>query len=728
MNNSTKTFWELIKDDKYKILIPRIQRDYVQGREEEEVEIARGNLLEDIKECFEHNKKIDLNFVYGKEEIRKGIKVFIPLDGQQRLTTLFLLHLYVFLKENNMDKFNELKKSFSYETRLTSKIFFEKIIEEKDTVYEIICNGENISKNIQNKNWFRLEWIYDPTIKSVLVMLDEINEKFKNVHNLSEELVKKTEDNKITFQFLEMKDLDLEDDLYITLNSSGRELTEFDNFKAELIKYLKESTEFTKEFVEKFCEDLDTTWIDKVFWEVVGDKKTEIDKIYIKFLYLMIINHGTQKEEFRYEPKGFADKILNKNNNIRFVHYKNFIDKDIVEEINATLKFFSEQYNESEYVRQYFDKCVTEEVEFFDVVMLKAVSTYLKSAGSNVTKDSFEKWMRIIKHLVTHSRIDGLKEYQGAIKGICELSAKWEDLLKYFSKIEEKISGFAEKQIEEESLKAKLILNGGEDWKNIILEAEEHKYFDGQIAFLFSLINMDKTTNLKLYMEKLKEFKKYKNMVWQLFNENGLAINNNLFHRALLTEGDYLFKSGNGLLKIFALNKNRDWSWNRLLEDNEKREMFKRLIDKLDGNSSDASLEKVISEHQINEENIYYYFEKEEGVLSRCKNNRMYRLRDKNIDILWSGKGPSKTDVEYYTYVILLKLEKLGYNVEYHFENYSSEREYYIEKINNTDVKISYLPNKNNEKPFELIIENEKPMYLSNVKSVIDAIKNKKWI
>ena len=53
---------------------------------------------------------LDLNFVYGKAEDDK----FIPLDGQQRLTTLFSFCIFMLCKDENKIK---LLHKLTYETR-----------------------------------------------------------------------------------------------------------------------------------------------------------------------------------------------------------------------------------------------------------------------------------------------------------------------------------------------------------------------------------------------------------------------------------------------------------------------------------------------------------------------------------------------------------------------------------------------------------------------------------
>lgn len=73
------------------IEIPIIQRDYAQGRTSKEVTRIRIRFLTSLYEALTNNSPIKLDFVYG--EIKE--KKLIPLDGQQRLTTLFLLHWYI---------------------------------------------------------------------------------------------------------------------------------------------------------------------------------------------------------------------------------------------------------------------------------------------------------------------------------------------------------------------------------------------------------------------------------------------------------------------------------------------------------------------------------------------------------------------------------------------------------------------------------------------------------
>lgn len=126
MSNNTYTaketsFWKFLQENT--IEIPIIQRDYAQGRLGREN--LRKNFLGDLKKALDNkspykDKVMKLDFVYGSVE-HNNIN---PLDGQQRLTTLWLLHWYIALRAGKLDdEVAGTLKKFSYETRISSREF-----------------------------------------------------------------------------------------------------------------------------------------------------------------------------------------------------------------------------------------------------------------------------------------------------------------------------------------------------------------------------------------------------------------------------------------------------------------------------------------------------------------------------------------------------------------------------------------------------------------------------
>ncbi len=157
------TFWELCNTYN-KIEVPIIQRDYAQGRNTADVEKLRNKFVNDyLIKSIVADEKIELDFVYGsiltelKEDEKQ--KIFIPLDGQQRLTTLFLLHFFVAIKENRLAEIKDVLLRFTYETRPSAHDFCKLLLG-----VETIDNLSEIKNEIEDSVWFNEEWKNDTTV------------------------------------------------------------------------------------------------------------------------------------------------------------------------------------------------------------------------------------------------------------------------------------------------------------------------------------------------------------------------------------------------------------------------------------------------------------------------------------------------------------------------------------------------------------------------------------
>lgn len=134
-DGTTMNFWRLLSQ--YAIEVPAIQRDYVQGRGDKQSTSARTAMLKDILDHIVHHEPMSLNFIYGKvTPAENGIDKFIPLDGQQRLTTLYLIHWRALVIAKNPSGhettgLNDIAKvlgRFSYQTRQTSSDFSQRSV------------------------------------------------------------------------------------------------------------------------------------------------------------------------------------------------------------------------------------------------------------------------------------------------------------------------------------------------------------------------------------------------------------------------------------------------------------------------------------------------------------------------------------------------------------------------------------------------------------------------
>lgn len=143
---------------KYHIVrIPIIQRDYAQGRIQETQ--VRKSFLDQLKSVLsDTSAHLDLDFVYGDELSNDGHegKCFIPLDGQQRLTTLFLLHYYLSRRDaasrsDFRNRFGEQKQDtqrvesrFRYETRFSSTAFLNALFQREFRLDDLVTVGTRL--------------------------------------------------------------------------------------------------------------------------------------------------------------------------------------------------------------------------------------------------------------------------------------------------------------------------------------------------------------------------------------------------------------------------------------------------------------------------------------------------------------------------------------------------------------------------------------------------------
>ena len=263
-NATEESFWSMLSraGSEFAIYIPRIQRDYAQGRPDDATKQIREKFIDDIFDSIvnyqETGKILDVNFIYGNIEKEGGKKRFIPIDGQQRLTTLFLLHWYFAVYSGKIKSDPEVKKrllQFQYETRNVTGKFCRNLTEYVRIDLKAIPNNKKVSDAIRNYYWFFSDFENDSSVRGMLVMVDAIHEKTKecakegiSLDNAFDLLI--SDDSPIRFLYLNIDDVGLTDSIYIKMNARGKALTHFENFKAQLRNYLSEEEEFANEFID----------------------------------------------------------------------------------------------------------------------------------------------------------------------------------------------------------------------------------------------------------------------------------------------------------------------------------------------------------------------------------------------------------------------------------------------------------------------------------------------
>ena len=495
-----------------KIVIPIIQRDYAQGRLDPEVNRVRKRFLEALYRAVTE-QPIVLDFVYGDIDTDG---VMTPLDGQQRLTTLFLLHWYAAKKDTVSPEECKCLKNFSYETRYSARYFCTELVDFTPSF------DTKISDEIINQAWFPLDWKKDPTINSMLVMIDAINDMFGNVEGLWEKL----KGQAITFYFLPIKDMGLTDELYIKMNSRGKPLTMFEHFKAELERELRQIDVKT---AERIISKVDLQWTD-LLWEYRdGGSSAEEANItddeflrYFKFICDVICYQhgespqGRSNDEFDLLQAYFSAQNPEAIKNIEMLesYFDCWIGINDYKNPSEFLESFMSKVHEEKKIRvdnryriDIFKDCLhfnsdragkNRQFPLNRFVLLFAIICYLRNRDT-VSEKEFVRRIRIVNNLLQNSedevsdRIDRNR--------IPAILAETEAII-LRGEIDESVeNSYSVNQLEEEGLKIEYLASHPE-MDEILFKLEDHPMLNGQI----SIVGLD---NLQ-YVDRFEELFKCK--------------------------------------------------------------------------------------------------------------------------------------------------------------------------------------------------------------------------
>lgn len=622
------SFFKIFSEKGYRLAVPLIQRDYAQGRTTKDTNEVRAEFLDALYKYLEENiPNRDLDFVYGTLETDDGLTTFIPLDGQQRLTTLFLLHWFLYrisdddaLKSKFLEKLMRDDKSmFAYETRtsstdfcnalLSSKIDMENLIEIEDEKHK---KHPSLSATIMNEAWFYRIWKNDPTIQSMLTMLESIYGKFKGKKEFFARLL--DEKNPIvTFIFMDLKEYKLSDDLYIKMNSRGKPLTKFENFKAKFEQYIKgfdgetsgkyklvfrDGTIKKVTLAEYFSYNIDTKWTN-LFWQYCKDNKPEnLDRYIENFIRVVITGHYLSKVVLA--PGQNTDdtiKLLTsykkEYHSLSFSNYEN-TEALSLEAVENLVNLLDALCNDGQKIKQY----VSDDYRFYcdEVPMFKEVIENKMTMSSRIKFYAYaeyliryksdaesmlgiNEWMRVISNLShpENTAFNTPRNLVSAIQGVAKMLDDADHIIAFLHN--SAIEGFSDQQEKEEKIKSFLVDKS--DWKDAVEKTEQHSYFNGQIAFILYFagvynffenngnLDWDEGTNNSM----LVEFTRYAKIASDVFavDGNGNRINDPdfIFERVVLSFGDYLLQKGESeywnLLSTDRAELKRDYSWKRLL-------------------------------------------------------------------------------------------------------------------------------------------------------------------
>jgi hypothetical protein len=583
----TLTFIELV-DKVDSIQVPILQRDYAQGREEA-AEVRR-QFLSSIKRALladNPEQPLDLDFVYGNFE-GSGCPSFSVLDGQQRLTTLFLLHWYVAIKEGCLASFQESFTSsggskFTYRTRVSASEFFNALVTADDI--DLSSGQDAISELIVDKQWFFLSWKSDPTVQACLTMLDAMHQQFFNCDEALYERLTDTQKPCLVFQYLNLESFGLSDELYIKMNARGKPLSDFENFKAWFCSQL-EKTPAGKRIEQK----LDQQWTD-IFWRICQESDSEFDKLYLRFFNLLVFYRACERVQGSFDSLEESWKLWLRRLRLSAGYvptddlekFESFDEENLCRIESILDYFFVNLSNEN--VLEILKDAVTSN-DYVGQTKFYAFVRFIQDAGASgtwtkETEGKLSRWNRVTNNLINNHRIDELSPFILAIRSLSELSVHCGELYELLAESGME-AGFAKEQWEEESLKARLIL-GDQGWEELLARYERHPYLQGKVGFLLEMATDPDDNSIDQ-----RQFEEVASKTATLLSDDILRSGEFLLERALLAFDDYLVQERGYRYSFCIPNRStyreRFENWLRVV----KKPVFKMLVNAIEGDIKGA--------------------------------------------------------------------------------------------------------------------------------------------
>ena len=703
--------------NEYEIEIPVIQRDYAQGRKNPKVNRIRKGFIEALLSAIDNplDCALHLDFIYGKiesqsvkdilesnynhvESILKFAQAYtsqvkvgltgkipsidrgvlgasktklMPLDGQQRLTTLWLVHFVLYHQSSKT--IPDWLQNFDYKTRKSSTSFINSLIQnanfDKTVLYSTV---------IKKSKWFYKTWLQDPTVKGMLITLDEIqNELNDRLGSLKEDArnnkldewiadLENQNGSAIQFSFLPLSDIDVDDEIYIKMNDRGKQLTDFEIFKNDLLDYLKglvykTPPDLSQEDYDVIAKNIDKKWHD-TFW---NEKESESFNVEFTFHYFFLYNlllyrvSGLKKDELI--PTDFFSALVGDKRSLNFEQFDfrqleklDLISLDSLKYVFQNLELLSEVdfLNESQKIvdevsfkkdgapeyghdfLKHFIKRDAGSTGYYDRTFNYALTRYLFVFKSNLDLNLFKQWARVLQNLVyNQAYIQGKDEFETAIKHVDTLLKVGVDIESTLLSASQSLNVFP-RQIGEEIEKIRLY-KSHPNLYSYFLEFEGHPFFHGQIEFLINLSKKEVNSAIDI-----EDFKKYGKKLSFIFQPENINDGNFLFARALLAELNYFHKKGRGRLQFFSNNnalRNKQEDWRHLFNKTDRLPELKLFLNKISVENINNDLTKVIKDYESDE--WKYFFVKEAGLWKLGRDNMLRIFSDDSVRIWKTSRG-----------------------------------------------------------------------------------------
>ena len=300
---------EIFCGENDKIIVPDLQRDYCWGDHipSNSTETLVSSFMDSLLK-LDRSRDITMGLIYGYYDKELTPNHLQLCDGQQRLTTLFLI-LGVLNRKAGDDRYKDILISnfeleeddkephLLYGIRESSLYFLSDL-----TIYYFLNSNLSLS-DLDKQPWFLNSYNNDPTIISIKCAIETIEAKLASnddnekpdIYSFGDFLIER-----LKFLFYDMNNRLNGEETFVVINTTGEPLTANQNLKPLIIKenesYTREEqTENGQAIIHTTAEDWETmeTW----FWQKrhINDSDTSTEGMLAFFHCVRILENDTEE-------------------------------------------------------------------------------------------------------------------------------------------------------------------------------------------------------------------------------------------------------------------------------------------------------------------------------------------------------------------------------------------------------------------------------------------------
>lgn len=374
-----------------KIIIPDLQRDYCWGnyavtdRKSSKTKELVSDFVKNIVELFEEksDSSLTMGLIYGYEQPHNHIQI---CDGQQRLTTLFLILGYINIKCSGVyDDYiiSKQERKDDYEPHLQYAIRESTLYFLSDLSRNVFIERNTEVTDIKLSNWYFAEYDNDASIQSMIAALQIIDNVFNSLEfNCFLELGKFVLNN-LRVLYYDMENRSRGEETYVIINTTGEPLSPTENIKPILLG----NSKLTKEQVQLYSDQ----WEDREewFWNHRGTDTTSDNGMQVFFMWYWQIGLMQERAWVNEKPVPLNPRNL-------FISAPTKM-KESTKEVKLSMENY-EKFRSLDNIEKYF-KALTRLVEKIssDVELQTILHSIYRRQNKDIALDNQEnvwQWLR----------------------------------------------------------------------------------------------------------------------------------------------------------------------------------------------------------------------------------------------------------------------------------------------------------------------------------------------